>query len=80
MAKALSIDLTVTSVRKEEDRSGSKGAQITVSASLCDEKQMKNLNEKNWSPYNNVNIYVVDDPSFALNFGKKYRITFEEIE
>lgn len=70
----------VNSISKSEDRS-SKGKEVdSQSIYLVDNAMKDKNNEKNWTPITNACIYLIGMDDSGIQFGKKYKITLEEVK
>lgn len=74
-----SLEFVVSSQNKMEDRDPKAGVKNSYSVNLIDNKK-KNQSDKDWTPISSVNMYLVDDISEGFEVGKKYKVTFEQID
>lgn len=73
------IEFLCNSVRNEEDRTIKAKDTVSYSVSFIDNKK-KNQSEKDWTPISQCYFNVIGDITTGFEVGKKYKVTFEEID
>jgi hypothetical protein len=73
------VEFQVNGIRKEDYRDKKTGIESTYSIDFVDAKK-KVQSEKDWTPITRLCLTLIDMPMPNLEFGKKYKITFEEVK
>lgn len=74
----LGIDFYAKSVSSSEYSDPKVGLENSSNCYLIDDKA-KNKKDNDWGPYNSISVQMQNQGKSKILFGKKYRVTFEEL-